>query len=120
MKAIRGAIDVQANSAEAIHEATCTLLAELAQRNDLVAEEVVSIFFSLTPDLNAAFPAEAARCMGWDVPMLDVQEVAVPGSLPCCLRVLIHVERNTPVRHAYLQAAKFLRPDLEAPDEHLH
>src|SRR5207302_9828450 len=102
MKAIRGAISVDQNTAEAIHDATCTLLYEIAKRNNLTMEDVVSIFFSVIPDLDAAFPATAARAMGWDVAMLDMQEMAVPGALPRCLRVLIHVDRHVTVRHAYL------------------
>lgn len=114
MRAIRGAITVQTNSHEAIFEATQTLIAEIARRNDLQPEEVVSTFFTLTPDLNADFPARAAREMGWDSPMLDMQEVPVPGALDRCIRVLIHVERSGPVRHAYLRGARRLRPDLES------
>jgi chorismate mutase len=113
VKAIRGAITVGTNSHEAIFEATQTLISEIARRNDLRPEEVVSTFFTLTPDLNADFPARAAREMGWDMPMLDMQEVPVPGALRRCIRVLIHVERSGPVRHAYLREARALRPDLE-------
>lgn len=113
MRAIRGAISVPENSSQAIAEATQTLLAELAQRNVLDLGEVVSAFFTLTPDLNADFPARAARAAGWDMPMLDMQEVAVPGAIERCLRVLIHVDRQGPVRHAYLGDAYRLRPDLE-------
>jgi chorismate mutase len=113
MKAIRGAITVTDNVESAILEATCSLLDEIARRNDLRVDEIVSVFFTLTPDLNAAFPARAARSMGWDVPMLDMQEVDVPGAVPKCLRVLVHVNRDgLPVRHAYLRGARQLRPDL--------
>lgn len=101
------------NSPDAIAEATQTLLKELARRNDLCPDEVVSAFFTLTPDLDADFPARAARAAGWDVPMLDMQEIAVPGALSRCLRILLHVDRTTPVRHAYLRGAAALRPDLE-------
>ncbi|MGH2442033.1 MAG: anthranilate synthase component I [Chloroflexota bacterium] len=113
MKAIRGAITVSANTPEAIAEATQTLLAELAWRNKLQVSEVISAFFTLTADLNADYPARAARLMGWDMPMLDTQEIAVPDSLERCLRVLLHVQRDGPVRHAYLRGAARLRPDLE-------
>lgn len=113
MRAIRGAITVAENSVEAIADATRALLAELECRNRLGVDEVVSVFFSMTPDLDADFPARAARAMGWDVPMLDVQEIPVPGALPRCLRVMVHVERDAPVRHAYLRDARSLRPDLE-------
>ena len=113
MRAIRGAITVRANTAEAISEATRELLSEIAGRNRLKVADVVSVFFSVTPDLNADFPARAARAMGWDVPMLDMQEMNVPGSLGSCLRVLIHVHCDGAVRHAYLGDARHLRPDLE-------
>lgn len=113
MKAIRGAITVDGNTPEAIAEATQLLLAELGRRNDLAPDEVISAFFSMTCDLNADFPARAARAMGWDMPMLDMQEITVPGALPRCLRILLHVERDGPVRHAYLREARELRPDRE-------
>ncbi|MDQ2745559.1 MAG: chorismate mutase [Chloroflexota bacterium] len=113
MKSIRGAITVSTDTVEAIHQATIELLDEVARRNDLCVDDVIDIFFTLTHDLCADFPARAARAHGWDVPMLDMQEVPVPGSLPRCLRVLLHVERDGPVRHAYLREARALRPDLE-------
>ncbi|MGI8826996.1 MAG: chorismate mutase [Chloroflexota bacterium] len=112
MRAIRGAITVENNTEEAIERATCELLRELARRNKLGNHEIVSVLFTLTPDLNAAFPARAARHMGWDVPMLDMQEIAVPDAIPRCLRTLIHVNRRDPVRHVYLGEAMSLRPDL--------
>jgi chorismate mutase len=73
----------------------------------------VSIFFTVTPDLNADFPARAARKIGWDVPMLDMQEIDVPGAIKRCLRVLLHINGDGDVRHAYLRGAQALRPDLE-------
>ena len=114
MKAIRGAITVSANTATAIGEATTTLLSALRERNSLRMDEVVSVFFTLTPDLDADFPARAARDSGWDVPMLDMVELNVPGALSCCLRVLVHVNRTGPIKHAYLRGAEQLRPDLES------
>lgn len=117
MKAIRGAITVDSNTPAAIADATCILLDEISRRNKLSPDEVVSVFFTLTPDLDADFPARAARLAGWDVPMLDMQELPVPGSLPMCVRVLIHVDRSEPVRHAYLRDARRLRPDLERTGE---
>lgn len=105
------------NTAASISEGTEVLLAEIGRRNRLTPGEVVSIFFTLTPDLDADFPARAARTAGWDVPMLDMQEVPVPGSLPMCIRVLMHVNRRDPIRHAYLREARRLRPDLEAVEE---
>ncbi len=113
MRAIRGAIAVTANTRQAIDEATQELLDVLTRRNDLRPEDIISVFFTLTSDLNAAFPARAARAFGWDVPMLDMQEVDVPGALARCVRVLIHVRSDGPARHAYLREAQTLRPDLE-------
>lgn len=115
MRAIRGAIDVSANTEEAISHATESLLTEISQRNELSRWEVICIFFTLTPDLNATFPARAARAAGWDVPMLDTVELDVPGGLSCCLRVLLLTARDEAVRHAYLGRARELRPDLEEP-----
>jgi chorismate mutase len=114
LRAIRGAITVTENTACAIEEATRTLLREIERRNGLTPEDVISAFFSLTPDLNATFPARAARTIGWDaVPMIDTIEVDVPGALPRTIRVLLHVETAAPVRHVYLREAAQLRPDLE-------
>jgi chorismate mutase len=113
VRAIRGAITVEANTPEAIAEATRELLDEIRRRNDLSLDDVVSVMFTMTPDLNADFPARAARLAGWDVPLLDMIEVDVPGSLRCCLRVLIHVNRTATVRAAYLRGARVLRPDLD-------
>lgn len=113
MRAIRGAITVSQNSVAAIEDATCELLREIEQRNGLGPENVISAFFSLTPDLNATFPARAARQIGWDsVAMLDTVEVNVPGAMPQTIRVLIHVDLDVPIRHAYLGEAAKLRPDL--------
>ncbi len=113
MKALRGAITVEANTKTAIVEATRALLAALADRNNLKVDDIVSVFFTLTPDLNACFPAAAARSMGWDVPLLDLQEADVSGALPRCIRVLIHAEIPGPIQHAYLRDAVQLRPDLD-------
>jgi chorismate mutase len=114
MRAIRGAITTHENTAEAIADATCEMLREIERRNDIVASDVISAFFSLTPDLTATFPARAARTIGWHgVPMLDTVEVNVPGSLPRTIRVLLHVDVQRDVRHAYLAGARALRPDLE-------
>ena len=115
MKAIRGAITVAHNTPEDIAEATTALLAEIAERNRLQPAEVVSAFFTLTQDLNADFPARAARAAGWDMPMLDTQELTVAGALARCLRILMHVDRDEPVQHVYMRGAVVLRPDLEPP-----
>jgi len=80
-------------------------------------EDVASAFFTVTPDLTTAFPARAARELGWQhVALLDAQEIPVPGSLPRCVRVLIHWNTDKPqaeIRHVYLRGAASLRPDLK-------
>ena len=115
-RAIRGAISVEENDPEQIAEATRELLSEIIARNSLETDEVVSVLFTLTPDLTAAFPALAARKMGWvDVPLLCAAEIAVPGSMALCLRTLVHVELRAPRKldtHVYLRKAVVLRPDL--------
>ena len=113
MKGIRGAAGVGSNTKEAILEATRSLLVEIVQRNHLDPADVVSALFTLTPDLNAAFPAAAARAIGWvDVPLMCAQEIPVPEALPSIVRVLLLVERDDPVHHVYLGHARGLRPDL--------
>ncbi len=116
MRGIRGATQVADNTPEAIKEATGGLLRAMAKENSLDQEEIVSIIFSVTPDLDAAFPAEAARDLGWvHVPLFCTREIPVPGSLKMCVRVLIHAYLDCPlddVKHIYLQGAAILRPDL--------
>jgi chorismate mutase len=107
---------VRANTQEAILEATRELLEAMVQANGLGVDDIVSIFFTLTPDLNAEFPALAARELGWTrVPLLCATEIDVPGAMPRCLRVLMHVNTARPVteiQHVYLGEAAALRPDL--------
>jgi chorismate mutase len=114
-RGLRGATTVEENTAEAILTATRELLERIVEANDLKAEEVASVIFTTTPDLTAAFPAKAAREMGWhDLALLDTQEISVPGSLERCIRVLIHwnTERSAAeIRHVYLRGAQTLRPD---------
>jgi chorismate mutase len=114
-RGIRGATTVKENTAEAILAATRELLELIVEANDLKVEDVASAIFTTTPDLTAAFPAKAAREMGWrDVALLDAQEIPVPGSLERCIRVLIHwnTERSAAeIRHVYLRGAQKLRPD---------
>jgi chorismate mutase len=115
-RAIRGAITVPDDRPSAIGDAVQDLLAELERRNGLEPGDVVSAIFTMTPDLVSTFPAEAARRAGWDdVPLLCATEIAVPGAMPRCIRVLLHVERawgQRVARHAYLRDAARLRPDL--------
>jgi chorismate mutase len=114
-RGIRGATTVEVDSADAILEATRELLSHIVEVNGLAADDVASALFTVTPDLAAAFPARAAREMGWrNVALLDAQEIPVPGSLPRCVRVLIHwntVKTQAEVRHVYLRGAAALRPD---------
>lgn len=117
VRGIRGAISVEENTAGAIAAAVTELLAAMRSENGFALEDVAGVFFTATSDLDAAFPAGAAREMGWDrVPLLCAVEMGVPGSLPRCIRVLLLV--NTAmgpdqVRHVYLRDARSLRPDLD-------
>jgi chorismate mutase len=114
--ALRGANTVSANEPEAILSATDELMRELMARNELGADDLVSCIFTLTPDLDAEFPAVAAREMGLSrVPLLCAREIPVPGALPSVVRVLIHChvsEDRTP-QHVYLGEARRLRLDLQ-------
>ncbi|MDQ4142968.1 MAG: chorismate mutase [Actinomycetota bacterium] len=116
LRAIRGAISVERNHAQAIVDATEQLLAEMLERNKVEPEDVVSIIFTATPDLTAEFPAPAARRLGLsDVPLLCAAEIAVPGALPRCVRVLLHASSEkgrAQLRHVYLGEARRLRADL--------
>jgi chorismate mutase len=115
--ALRGANSVERNEADAILNATEALMRELTARNALDPEAFVSCIFTLTDDLNAEFPAVAARRMGFDrVPLMCAREVPVPGSMPRVIRVLAHYyapDDHTP-RHVYLGDARALRADLES------
>jgi chorismate mutase len=116
VRGVRGAITVGADEPKAIHDATHHLLTEIIRRNDIEPEDIASVLFTLTPDLRAAFPALAARDMGWTlVPMLHAVEVDVPGAIARCIRVLVHVNSartQQEIEHVYLGEAEKLRPDL--------
>jgi chorismate mutase len=115
--ALRGANSVTANGAEAILSATDALMRELMSRNALEPEAMVSCIFTLTDDLDAEFPAVAARRLGLDrVPLLCAREVPVPGALPQVIRVLVHyyADDGHEPRHVYLGEARTLRADLES------
>jgi chorismate mutase len=115
-RAVRGAVSVEANDSGAILAATRDLLERIVAENGIRADELVSVVFTATPDLNAAFPARAARDMGWDdVPLMCMQEMAVPGGLAGCIRVLVHWNTELPrgaVHHVYMGRARELRPDM--------
>jgi prephenate dehydratase len=114
--AIRGATSVEEDHPQQIAEATGELLKKIVERNSLELDEIVSVLFTVTPDLCSTFPALAAREMGWvRVPLLCASEIPVEGSLPRCLRILMHVELRAPRvldTHVYLRDAVALRPDV--------
>ena len=116
VRGVRGAISVDENNAEAIYEATATLVRTIFEVNQLEAEDVASIFFTTTRDLDAAFPALAVRRdLGLtDIPMMCSHEMEVRGALPRIVRVMFHVNTTrsaTEIRHVYLRQAVALRPD---------
>ena len=115
--ALRGAITVEENEREAILDATREMLTELLGRNSLGSDDLVSAIFTVTDDLNAAFPAEAARELGLSsVPLLDAREIPVPDAMPGVIRVLVHYRSEVPrePHHVYLRRASELRSDLES------
>jgi chorismate mutase len=118
LRGIRGATTVEENSREAILEASAELLSELVRLNEIQHDHVASIIFTATQDLNAEFPAVAARQQGWtDIALECMPEMSVPGSLQRCLRILMHVNTTRAPRelvHVYLRGARALRPDLVA------
>ena len=115
-RGVRGATTVESNDRDEILTATRQLLAMMIRLNDIQATDVASAIFSCTHDLNAEFPALAARQLGWlDVPLICTHEVNVPGSLPCCIRILLHWNTSKPqnvIHHVYINGATKLRPDL--------
>lgn len=115
LRGIRGATTASANTRQAILHATRELLERLIQVNGLRQADVASIYFTVTPDLDAAFPAAAVRCLGWhDVTALDAQAPHVMNDLPRCIRVLIHWNAGRAERvihHVYLHGTEVLRPD---------
>ena len=116
IRAIRGATQVSSNDAVSIGEGSKELLSAILIANDLTVEDVISVLLTSTPDLNAAFPASAAREIGFaSVPLLCAQEIDVPNSLARTIRVMLHCQ--TPrsmaqIEHVYLHGAKVLRKDL--------
>lgn len=116
VRAIRGATTVAENTKESILEGTIELLSEIIKRNSLNTSDIISAVFTVTSDLNAAFPAVAAREIGWtDISLMCTNEIDVPGSLKNCIRVLIHFntdKSNSDISHVYLKGAEALRPDL--------
>ncbi len=115
-RGIRGATTVERNEREEMLAATTELLQAIMQRNELNAEDIASAFFTVTDDLDATFPAQAARELGWTgVALMCAREIPVPGSLEKCIRVLLHVntERGAAeMQHVYLRRAVSLRPEF--------
>ncbi|HTT58703.1 MAG TPA: chorismate mutase [Acidimicrobiales bacterium] len=116
VRGLRGASTCDENTVEEINVVTRELLREMLQRNGIEHDDVISVLFTTTPDLTAAFPATAARGIGFgDVPLLCASEINVPGAMPLTVRVLMHayteLERSE-LRHVYLRNAPSLRDDL--------
>jgi len=116
VRALRGAIQIDRDDREDILDAAAELIVTVLGRNELVADDLISVIFTLTPDLTAEFPAYAARQLGMhDVPLLCAQEISVPGAMPRVLRLLAHIETGKPrsaLHHVYLRGASQLRTDL--------
>lgn len=119
--ALRGATTVESDDPDQVDERTQEMMALLLKRNELVADDLVSILFSVTKDIRTRNPATATRAMGIvDVPLLGVQEADMDESLGLCIRVMLHIQgdrdRST-LHHVFLHGAKALRPDLVEDDE---
>jgi chorismate mutase len=117
IRGIRGAITIEEDKAENVWQETAKLVQEVAKVNNIKPEHIASVTISTTPDIRSAFPAKSVRSMdGWQyVPIMCMHEMDVPGALPLCIRVLLHVNTDTPqheIHHVYLKEAVKLRPDL--------
>ncbi len=121
VRGIRGANVVAENTKSAIYQATHEVLTQIIQLNQIAMENIAAIYFTLTPDLNAAFPAEVAREIGMTkVPLLCMQEIAVPNSLPQVVRILMLVntsKQQAEIKHVFIGKAKVLRDDLTTEEE---
>lgn len=115
VRGIRGAIQVTSDEPEAVFNATTKLLSEILSRNGIESDKVVSAMFTTTPDLRSAFPAEAARSLGFsDTPLICAQEIDVPGALARVIRILLWVytdQEKSEIQHVYLDGAEVLRKD---------
>jgi chorismate mutase len=116
VRAIRGAIQVDADEREAILEGTAELVAEVMSRNELTPDDVISVMFTVTPDLTAEFPALAARKTGFHaVPLMCATEIPVEGAMPRVVRLMAHVDtdrQRSEIQHVYLRGAAALRLDI--------
>lgn len=118
LRGIRGAITVEKNDSTEICNAVQEMLKEIMSKNELATSDIGAAIFSATNDINAIFPAAAARKMeGWDlVPLFDAQQLEIEGSITKCVRVLLLVDTDKPqkeIKHIYLRRAKMLRPDIK-------
>jgi chorismate mutase len=115
-RGVRGATTVDADDRDQILRATRQMLALMIRRNGIESTDVASVMFTVTKDLSAEFPALAARQLGWlEVPLLCAYELSVPGSLPLCIRAMLHWNTDktqSEIQHVYLHEARKLRPDL--------
>lgn len=116
VRAIRGAVQVDADEREQVLEATAELVSEVMRRNELGTDDVISVVFTATPDLTSEFPALAARKLGFaDVPLMCASEIDVAHALPRVVRLMAHVDTDRPrseVQHVYLRGAQALRLDI--------
>ncbi|WJV49688.1 chorismate mutase [Streptomyces flavofungini] len=116
VRAVRGAVQLERDAADHMSERVGALLAAVLERNGLTADDLISIWFTATPDLHSDFPAAAARELGLaDVPLICAQELDIDGAMPRVVRILAHVESDRPrseVAHVYLGAAAALRKDI--------
>jgi chorismate mutase len=116
VRAIRGAIQIEADDRQEILDGTAALVTQVMDRNGLSTDEVISVIFSATPDLCAEFPALAARSLGFqEVPLLCCTEMSVPGAMPRVVRLMMHVETalsRAQIQHVYLRGAAALRLDI--------
>ncbi|HUV57212.1 MAG TPA: chorismate mutase [Acidimicrobiales bacterium] len=116
LRALRGATTCESDTPEEIFTVTQELLLAMMERNELEHDDVVSLILTTSPDLTSAFPATGARGVGFgDVPLLCASEINVPGAMPKCVRVMMHVYTTRPrneLRHVYLRKAQSLRDDL--------
>jgi chorismate mutase len=116
VRAIRGATTVDADDVESITERVTALLQQIMDRNGLAEDDIISILFTATEDIVSTFPATAARSIGLGaVPLICARELSIVGSVPHCVRVMLHVETDRPrhdIHHVYLEGARGLRDDL--------
>lgn len=121
LRGVRGATTIDANNRDEIVLKTTELLNVIVERNNILVDDIASVIFSVTDDINAEFPAVAARRLGWIyTPLMCTREIPIQGSLNLCIRVLMHInseKRQDEIIHIYLYGAKKLRPDLNKEEK---